>query len=847
MTLAAAKYLTRTERVGATTVATYFFPEDAALAEKYLARTIEYLDMYEKKLGPYPYRRFAVVENVADTGYSMPTYTLLGRRVVRLPFILDTSLGHEVLHQWFGNSVYADPARGNWAEGLTSYLADHLQARRKGEDAAYRKRLLADFQGSVTRADDFPLTDFLGRADLASRAVGYGKGLMFFHMLKAEVGDEAFGAALGRFATDRRFMAATWDDLRTAFERASGADLGWFFSQWTSRTGAADFVVRNPMVSYREGRARVTFDLVQRGDIYRYKLPLTVVTDKGNFGHVLDVRGETTRADIAVPEGEEPLEFLVDPRHDLMRRLAPREYPPSVSRLMGGARRIVVVPASPAHGEEEGAALDGGAAADDSPAEIYASLIERMEAAGFAVRAEDAITDAEIRDAELLVLGTGAKTLRRLFASAGAAGIPGGIAEMAEPGFYLNTVSNPIDPHHVVAVAYGASDAEVAAAAPRIVHYGRYARLVFRAGVAEVTEEAGADIGIRVALEHAVRAVRPARALTLGDIISAVKDKDVVYVGEGHTLFQDHRVQLGIIRGLREAGVPLAIGMEMFEQPSQTALDSYIAGETDETRFLKDSRYFSQWGFDYNYYREILSYARAHKIPVVALNIPRGIIGKVAGGGLDALSPEDRKYVSPDMDMADSAYRERLAEVLRQHNRGAGAEFENFYQAQVLWDEGMAHAAHEYMAKNPGRTLVVLAGQGHIAFGSGIPKRLFRLGGGSYATIIGSTDETLDPEVADYVVFAAPLPFREAPLLGVSLAAADGRVEVTGFGDRSPARAAGVRAGDTIVAIDGAPVSGADDIRIALVDKRPGETARLTVKRKALFRGERELTIDVAL
>ncbi|MEF9437797.1 MAG: hypothetical protein L0922_03285, partial [Candidatus Mariimomonas ferrooxydans] len=122
------------DRYGSTELYMYVFPEDLNLAETYLAFTKKYLLFYESLIGPYPYKRFSVVENFLPTGYSMPTFTLLGESVVRLPFIVETSLGHEILHQWFGNSVYTDYVHGNWAEGLTTYLADRLYKEQEGED-----------------------------------------------------------------------------------------------------------------------------------------------------------------------------------------------------------------------------------------------------------------------------------------------------------------------------------------------------------------------------------------------------------------------------------------------------------------------------------------------------------------------------------------------------------------------------------------------------------------------------------------------------------------------------------------------------------------------------------------
>ncbi|MCF6239314.1 MAG: hypothetical protein L3J79_11005, partial [Candidatus Marinimicrobia bacterium] len=130
-------------------LAAFFFPEDLHLADAYLERTAAYINRYEKLIGPYPYSRYRRVENRIPTGYGMPTFTLLGQAVIRLPFIKDISLGHEVLHSWFGNSVNTSRSSGNWAEGLTTYLADQLYAEERGEGAAYRKNQLLQYDSYV--------------------------------------------------------------------------------------------------------------------------------------------------------------------------------------------------------------------------------------------------------------------------------------------------------------------------------------------------------------------------------------------------------------------------------------------------------------------------------------------------------------------------------------------------------------------------------------------------------------------------------------------------------------------------------------------------------------------------
>ena len=107
-------------------VMAYLRTPDSNLATKYMDATERYLQLYEHMLGEYPYSKFALIENFWETGYGMPSFTLLGEQIIRFPFILESSYPHEILHNWWGNGVYLDYGSGNWSEGLTAYLADHL-------------------------------------------------------------------------------------------------------------------------------------------------------------------------------------------------------------------------------------------------------------------------------------------------------------------------------------------------------------------------------------------------------------------------------------------------------------------------------------------------------------------------------------------------------------------------------------------------------------------------------------------------------------------------------------------------------------------------------------------------
>jgi len=220
---------------------------DAALAEQYLGVTGQYIEMYEGLIGPYPYTKFALVENFWDTGYGMPSFTLLGPTVIRFAFILHSSYPHEILHNWWGNGVYVDSATGNWSEGLTAYLADHLIQEQRGRGTDHRRAVLQKYSdyvsttpenGEKSRATDLPLTDFRERHNPVTEAVGYGKTLMFFHMLRQTLGDEVFIQSLRDFYKNFKFKRAGFSDLQTTFSQVSKRALEKEFEQWVRRTGA---------------------------------------------------------------------------------------------------------------------------------------------------------------------------------------------------------------------------------------------------------------------------------------------------------------------------------------------------------------------------------------------------------------------------------------------------------------------------------------------------------------------------------------------------------------------------------------------------------------------------------
>ena len=449
--LVAGNYVQAKESFGNVDMYTYFFPEDQGLSSEYIEYAKKYLEMNDKLLVPYAYKRFSVVENIFPTGLSMPTFTLIGAEILRLPFVLNESLGHEITHQWFGNYVYADFERGNWLEAVTVYMADYRYAHLRGKGRQYRKKTLVDYQSYVNPGNDFPLRKFQVRTGHPSEAIGYGKGMMLFNMLENMVGKNVFYKILKTFIDQNKWRVATWDDIERIFERECGKRLDWFFSEWLDRTGEPSLEVGNAKFFVSNGVPTVSLDIAQKGKPYRLVMHVKIVAgDKEIKSASIQVDGPKQTFRWAVTE--RPTGLVIDEDYEVMRRLSPAELPPVISRLLGSEKRIVAYRTA-----EKGK---------------YASLLQALDEAGFTFKEERDITEKDIRDCSLLVLGADSPVLTRLF----------GKVESPENGFVLTVRNNPLNAENVVAFVQASSRKEVDLTTPKIFYYGQYSTISFLAG-----------------------------------------------------------------------------------------------------------------------------------------------------------------------------------------------------------------------------------------------------------------------------------------------------------------------------------------------------------------------------
>jgi uncharacterized iron-regulated protein len=354
--------------------------------------------------------------------------------------------------------------------------------------------------------------------------------------------------------------------------------------------------------------------------------------------------------------------------------------------------------------------------------------------------------------------------------------------------------------------------------------------------------------------------------ITFAQLLSDLDTARVIFVGESHDQIEHHQIQVRMIHDLVAKGKDVVIGMEMFEKSQQATLDRWSQGLLTEETFLGESQWEKTWGIDHELYKGILDAAKARHLKILGLNVPRDLVRTVAEKGIPGLSPEERKLL-PEMDLADRQHRAYIAAIFEDHGKGSARAFENFYEAQCLWDEGMAQSLSEFLEspQAEGKTVLVLTGSGHLVFGFGIPNRLYRRTPVTYQTVLLKTwSKKMNGDLAFAGTSSPPANFlwitkpnppeKKKPRIGVVLkqpplsppsphrgeGKGEGGLVIDQVLPGSPAEKAGLLPGDRLIAVEGVEIKEVKEIHHALSEKGWGNEITFTITREGK---QKEVTV----
>lgn len=327
---------------------------------------------------------------------------------------------------------------------------------------------------------------------------------------------------------------------------------------------------------------------------------------------------------------------------------------------------------------------------------------------------------------------------------------------------------------------------------------------------------------------------------------SRIQQTRVVLVGETHTDYEHHLNQLAIIKKTHKKwGGVLSIGLEMVQQPFQSYLDDYIDGKITEREMLHGVQWYSRWRYDFRLYRPIFDFAKQHKIPLIALNIPQELTKRISKVGIDGLTPEERKKLPALIDKSNAEYKARLRKIFGMHAHGKKFNekgFKKFVDAQLAWDEGMAFAASNYLRKHPSGRMVILAGSGHLINREGIPSRLDRqltLSTDQRSLVVLShSDEKYSSKEADFSLPTKDIKLPPAGLIGIGMKDTQQGVQISNITKSGAAQKAGLQKGDLLVKLNKETVKTTSDVNLWRLDKKPNEKVEVLIRRDKQLLGK---------
>ncbi len=291
---------------------TLLFKEHENLSYKLLQKAAYYIEMYENLFSThFPYHNFIIAEDVNPYGHALASMAVFGSAIIDKDFIADRSLGHEVLHQWFGAAIECSMTDGNFLEAITTYFSDYFYE--KDDRIKYRKDILTKYQ-AYAAYKNFPLKDFIYNAGRKEQSIGYGKGLMVLHMAKNKAGDDAFMAGIRKFINDKLYSSASWKDLLTYIGMNED-----FYKSWI--LGKEDIILAVNNTGYQNNT--LTFNLIRKGGEEEADVPFTYISEN----HTVTGKFKTKKGvnQIVYTLKSDNDTFIIDDRYDLMRALYPAE------------------------------------------------------------------------------------------------------------------------------------------------------------------------------------------------------------------------------------------------------------------------------------------------------------------------------------------------------------------------------------------------------------------------------------------------------------------------------------------------------------------------------------------
>jgi len=266
---------------------------------------------------------------------------------------------------------------------------------------------------------------------------------------------------------------------------------------------------------------------------------------------------------------------------------------------------------------------------------------------------------------------------------------------------------------------------------------------------------------------------RTGAAVDYARLASDARAADAVLFGESHDDPICNALEAQLYADMLASG-RAALVMEFFERDAQAALDDYLAGRISEAAFTESARTSRGYALSH---RPLVEMARAAEMPVVAANAPRRLVRDYRESEKDyaaffaGLPADDQRWLPPQNELLTGPYRDAFVGMMEGHGAATstpstapakpGVKPEDFYRAQMLWDEAMAESLAATRARDPGAAALLVVGSFHVANAGGLARKFAARRPDDRALIVIyrsgddgdlAFDEASDLNCGDYVI-----------------------------------------------------------------------------------------------
>lgn len=318
--IAAGKYLVRSESHGGYLVDFYVKAGDENWADQAASVIGRHLEFYSEKFGEYAFgKRLVVVETDDETleTYSGAGIIFLSPRVLKGG--INERLAREVAYQWWGQTVGLRSFDDTFlSQGMAEFSALLYTIERENE-ATSRQALQGELEKALAFEQSASIRTAPSQLDdqsAAFRSVIFYKGALVLSMLRQLMGTEIFDRMLRDYYQTYAGRNITLDEFEAFASKVAGRDLRFFFGQWVDSTGVPEFRSDYRVLRNRDG-FRVPGTIRQDLDTFEMPVDIVLRTEAGSERLTLLMKG--TSADFDITTRSKPLEIIVDPDARILR------------------------------------------------------------------------------------------------------------------------------------------------------------------------------------------------------------------------------------------------------------------------------------------------------------------------------------------------------------------------------------------------------------------------------------------------------------------------------------------------------------------------------------------------